>query len=315
MAAVDSFHLLYREVARSCHNNVELLAVVGALYTAKKGLGILYECYSVFRLHITPHLLSRSDLVQRYGEWAVVTGATDSIGRAYAEELANCGVNILLICRDGEQLRSLSEAIAEAYGVTTSFIQADFRVGRATYPAIKEVLKDVDVGILVNNAGVFCEDPQCFSEVPEEKAWEIINNNIAAAVMMAHIVIPGMVQRKRGAIVNVTPGFDSRYNSQSAASKSYLDTFSRHLKSEVASSGIFVQSLTPLCVRSKHTSYWTLRYLPALVPSPEVYARHAVRTLGHCNRTTGYWAHSLQLLVCRWIPGWLGTSIGGFLQQ
>ncbi|XP_075044987.1 inactive hydroxysteroid dehydrogenase-like protein 1 [Mixophyes fleayi] len=315
MAAVDSFHLLYREVARSCQNNVELLAVVGALYTAKKGLCILYECYSMTRLHITPHLLCRTNLVKHYGEWAVVTGGTDSIGRAYAEELASCGVNIILICSNRQALRSVSEAIAETYGVNTNFIEADFSRGHAIYPAIRKALRDVDVGILVNNAGVFCEYPHCITEVPEDKVWETININIAAAVMMVHIVIPGMIQRKRGAIVNVTPGSSCGYNAQIAASKAYLDNFSRNLKAELSSSGIFVQSLTPLCVGNKHLSSGTLHCLPVLVPSPEVYARHAVRTLGFCNRTTGYWAHSLQLLACRWMPGWMYRSIPRFLQH
>lgn len=73
MAAVDSFHLLYQEVARSCHNHIEFLAVVGAVYTARNGLSILYGCCSVLR-HVTQHVFRRRDLILEYGQWAVVTG-------------------------------------------------------------------------------------------------------------------------------------------------------------------------------------------------------------------------------------------------
>ncbi|XP_072278989.1 inactive hydroxysteroid dehydrogenase-like protein 1 [Pyxicephalus adspersus] len=316
MAAVDSFHLLYQEVARSCHNHFEFLAVVGALYTVRKGISILYECYSVVRLHVTPHILRRTDLVKQYGEWAVVTGATDIIGRAYAEELASRGLNIILICSNREELHNLSEAIAGAYGVNTSFIHADFSKGHEAYHSIKEVLGNLDVGILINNARVLYEHPQCIMEIPEDKVFEVINVNVAASVMMVRLVVPGMVQRKRGAIVNVSPGTRSqnRNNTQIAASKAYLDKFSRQLQYELRSSGIFVQLLTPLCVRDKHgSSTGIVHSLPFFVPSSEVYARHAVRTLGISSRTTGYWAHSLQLSVYQWVPGWMCTSIGRVL--
>ncbi|XP_073515430.1 inactive hydroxysteroid dehydrogenase-like protein 1 isoform X2 [Phyllobates terribilis] len=313
MAAVDSFHLLYREVARSCHNQLEFLAVVGALYTARKGLFILYDCYSLIQLHVTPCLLRKKDLVQQYGEWAVVTGATNSIGKAYAEELAKCGMNMLLICSNRAQLQSVSEALSGTYGVNTNFIDVDFSLGREVYPLIRDTLRNLDVGILVNNAGVFDEYPERVVEVPEDKVWEILHVNIAAAVMMAHMVLPGMVQKKRGAIINVIPASGGKSGSQTAASKAHLEAFSRQLASEVSSSGIFVQCLTPLCVGSKSTSSY--RPLPMFAPSPEVYARHAVRTLGFSTRTTGYWAHSLQLSASRWFPGWLCRSIGRFGQQ
>ncbi|KAG8563408.1 hypothetical protein GDO81_016055 [Engystomops pustulosus] len=308
MAAVDSFHLLYREVARSCHNHLEFLAVVGALYTAQKSFCILYDCYSLIRSHVTPCLLRKRDLVQQYGKWAVVTGANSSIGKAYAEELAKNGMNIILVCSSREN--GVSEAITGDYGVNTKFIDVDFSQGHEVYYSIMEALKGLDVGILVNNAGVFDEYPEHILEVPEDELWKIIHVNLAAAVMMARIVLPGMAQKKRGAIVNVICGSVGKSDAQTAASKAYLDTFSRQLASEVSASGVFVQCLTPLCVGRKHTSsYGTF---PMFSPSPDVYAHHAVRTLGFCTRTTGYWAHSLQLLASQWIPGWLCRSIGRF---
>lgn len=74
MAAVDSFQLLYREIARSCNCYVETLALVGACYTVSRAVILMRNCYSLIRLHFIPRLVYRRDLKQRYGEWAVICG-------------------------------------------------------------------------------------------------------------------------------------------------------------------------------------------------------------------------------------------------
>jgi len=74
MAAVDSFQLLYREIARSCNCYVETLALVGACYTACKAVIFMRDCYSLIRVHFIPRLVCHRDLSQQYGEWAVICG-------------------------------------------------------------------------------------------------------------------------------------------------------------------------------------------------------------------------------------------------
>lgn len=74
MAAVDSFYLLYREIARSCNCYMEALALVGAWYTARKSITVVCDFYSLIRLHFIPRLVSRADLIKQYGRWAVVSG-------------------------------------------------------------------------------------------------------------------------------------------------------------------------------------------------------------------------------------------------
>ncbi|XP_063800312.1 inactive hydroxysteroid dehydrogenase-like protein 1 [Pseudophryne corroboree] len=287
------------DVLHTYYSHREILAILGAWYTVRKAFSILRGGCSFIRQYIYPCILSRTDHLTQYGEWAVVTGATDGIGKAYAEELASHGVNIILVSRNIEKLQKVSEAITRSYGVKTRFIVADFSWGREVYPAIKEGLRDVDVGILVNNAGVAYEYPQLFNEVPEDKLWEIINVNIAAAVMMVHIVLPGMVKRKRGAIINVSSA--SCYKplpllTTYAASKSFLDYFSQTLHYEYSSNGIFIQSVIPFFVVSNMTNFSSLLQSKSLlVPSAKDYAHQAVRTIGVCRRTAGHWSHSIQV--------------------
>ncbi|XP_075045011.1 inactive hydroxysteroid dehydrogenase-like protein 1 [Mixophyes fleayi] len=307
---------LAQEVSQTYHNHMENLAMVGACYAVWKGLNLLCGCYSLVQQQILSRLFSNTSVIRQYGEWAVVTGATDGIGKAYAEELASHGVNITLLGRNIEKLQKVSVAISATYRVKTRFIVADLSKGREVFPPIKEALKDVDVGILVNNAGAYYEYPTCFTEVPEENNWEIINVNIGAAVMMVYVVLPGMVQRRRGAIINVGSAACCKPTPQMtvyAASKSFLDRFTRALQYEYSSSGIFIQSLIPFAVVTKMVAYAdALTKKSLMVPLPKEYARSAVRTIGRSPRTAGHWSHSIQMSIGYWMPECLWVHLWNY---
>ncbi|XP_042690651.1 inactive hydroxysteroid dehydrogenase-like protein 1 isoform X1 [Centrocercus urophasianus] len=309
MAAVDRFNLLYREISRSCSFYVEALAIVGAWYTVRKCLTLVFDTYSMLRLHVIPKLVGEIDIVKRYGRWAVVTGSTDGIGKAYAEELAKRGVNIILISRSKEKLEAVSRNISETYKVETDFIVADFSKGREAYHAIKEGLKDREIGILVNNVGLFYTYPDYFTNLSEDMLWDMININIASANMMVHIVLPGMVEKKKGAIVNVSSASCCQPTPMLTiygASKAYLDYFSRALYYEYASKGIFVQSLTPFVIATKMVSCSSVTSKRSFFfPSAEEYASHAISTLGLSKRTPGYWKHSIEFTLGERLPEWI----------
>ncbi|KFQ18712.1 PREDICTED: inactive hydroxysteroid dehydrogenase-like protein 1 [Merops nubicus] len=317
MAAVDRFYLLYQEISRSCSFYIEALAIVGAWYTARKCISLAIDTYGMLRLYVIPKLSGEIDLVRRYGKWAVVTGSTDGIGKAYAEELAKRGVNIILISRNKEKLEAVSRIISETYQVETDFIVADFSKGREPYPAIKEALKDRDIGILVNNVGVFYPYPDYFTNLSEDLLWDIINVNIASANMMMHIVLPGMVKRRKGAIVNISSASICRPTPMMTAygaSKTYLDYFSRALHHEYASKGIFVQSLTPFFIATKMVACSSiLSKRSFFFPSAEEYASHAISTLGLSTRTSGYWKHAIKFTLCEHVPEWIWARCGIYL--
>ncbi|XP_077166714.1 inactive hydroxysteroid dehydrogenase-like protein 1 [Paroedura picta] len=309
MAAVDSFSLLFREIGRSCNCYIETLALIGALYIVKMGFTFVNDTYTLIRLHFIPRLVRRPDLVKLYGKWAVVTGGTSGIGRYYAKELASRKVNIVLISRNQEKLEALAREIADTYKVKTDIIVVDFSKGSEIYPVIKKALMDKEIGILVNNVGVFYTHPDYFTNLTLDKIWELITVNIGAANMMVHMILPGMVQRKKGAIVNVSSMSccqPTPLMTAYSASKAYLDHFSRALHYEYAPQGIFVQSLIPFFISTKMMKFSRdLSKKSFLVPSAEEYAHHAVTTLGISRRTTGYWLHTILFLLGQYIPEWL----------
>lgn len=132
-----------------------------------------------------------------------VAGCTAGIGKSYANELASRGVNVILISWNKEQLDAVARDIADTYKVETVVIVADFRKGREIYPVIEKGLMGKEIGILVNNVSVFYDRPDYFTNLTQDKIWEIVNINIGATTMMTHILLPEMVDRRKGAIVNI----------------------------------------------------------------------------------------------------------------
>ncbi|XP_068128168.1 very-long-chain 3-oxoacyl-CoA reductase-B-like isoform X2 [Hyperolius riggenbachi] len=206
----------------------------------------VYKLLKGFRVHI----LSRwwkADL-KKYGGWAVVTGATDGIGKAYAKELAKRGFNVVLVSRSMEKLQRVAKEIEQLSGCKSKIIQVDFTGGSEIYPKIEENLKDVDIGILVNNVGmVHCYDGRRFHETMEtcQQLTDIINCNILSMIQMTRIVIPRMVDRKKGLIINVSSECGSRpipRLSVYSGTKVFIDFFSRSLDLDYRPLGINVQS-------------------------------------------------------------------------
>ncbi|XP_023652965.2 inactive hydroxysteroid dehydrogenase-like protein 1 [Paramormyrops kingsleyae] len=317
MAAVDSFQLLYREIARSCHCYVEALALVGAVYTTSRAVVFARDCYSLIRLHFLPRLMHSGDLLHRFGEWAVILGASEDLAKAYAEELARKGVSIILISPDGQGVEGTAKAIADSHGVAALSVQADFSEGHAVCRPIRDVLKDKDIGFLITSMDVSLGSLEAFAGLPEDHLWDAVSRNVAAATLLVRIVLPGMAERGRGAVVNISSGLCCKPTPNKAAFTAitaYLDHFSRALHYEYRHRGVFVQSLIPFRIRSQeggvsdkggHSGGW-------LEPQPQVYARHAISTLGISHRTTGYWPHSLQFWLVQYMPEWIwvwGTHV------
>ncbi|KAM9312170.1 17-beta-hydroxysteroid dehydrogenase type 3-like [Gastrophryne carolinensis] len=131
------------------HPGVTVLAYLTLSYLIIKQL---YKLLRVFCVHILSRVW-RTDL-RKYGEWAVITGATDGIGKGYARELARRGFHIVLLSRTLEKLQRVAKEIEQESGRKVKIIQADFTGGCEIYPKIEEGLKDLDIGILVNNVGM-----------------------------------------------------------------------------------------------------------------------------------------------------------------
>ncbi|XP_074587821.1 very-long-chain 3-oxoacyl-CoA reductase 1-like [Curcuma longa] len=266
-----------------------LLAAIGLLALLKISLLALRWVFVTF--------LRPGKNLRRYGSWAVVTGSTDGIGRSFALQLAREGLNLVLVGRSPDKLRDVSDAVGAAYPavrvqILVFDLSGDISEGVAR---LRTAIKGLDVGILVNNAGVAYPYAQFLHELDEELLSNLIKVNVEGMTKIAQAVLPGMLERKRGAIVNIGSGAANVIPSDPlfavySATKAYIDQLSRCLYVEYKGMGIDVQCQVPLYVATKMTS---IRRSSFFVPSADGYARAALRWIGYEPRCSPYWPHSL----------------------
>ncbi|CAG0904645.1 unnamed protein product [Darwinula stevensoni] len=176
-------------------------------------------------------------MLSRFSLFSVVTGCTDGIGLSYAKELARRGMKIVLISRNPKKLEAVAVDLSkifihlifaashftllfnsqielrpkllnsqseEQFDTETLMIPADF-TELDIYDGIKEKVAGRDIGVLVNNVGM-ASDPQPFLDVPEgEKTFQdmLLVNNMSM-VRMTHMILPGMVKKGKGVVINVS---------------------------------------------------------------------------------------------------------------
>lgn len=150
------------------------------------------------------------NLIKEYGSWAVVTGSTDGIGKALAFELAANGLNLVLVGRNPLKLEAVSRELRERYGdrveVKDIVIDLDKVEGEEIVRIMEKGTKDLDVGVLINNAGLSNRYAKFFHEIDVEVRNSMIKVNVEATSWMTRAVLPGMLKKKKGAIVNIGSG-------------------------------------------------------------------------------------------------------------
>ncbi|MFM2449533.1 MAG: hypothetical protein RIS44_1983 [Pseudomonadota bacterium] len=234
-----------------------------------------------------------SAMCKRYGSWAVVTGASDGIGRAFAVELARQGFNLVLVARRTTLLESLAGELMRTHGVVCRVFTADL----AETQAVSSLLawtSDLDVGLLVAAAGFGTSGP--FLSAPLDRECNMVAVNCTAVLMLSQGYGQRFAARGRGGLVLMSSllGFHGTpFAANYAATKAYVQSLAEGLRVEWAPLGVDVIASAPGPIRSGFAARADLHMSASL--APEVVARATLNALGH--RTTVR-------------PGWLSKLLG-----
>ncbi len=178
---------------------------------------------------------------------ALVTGASSGIGLELATLLARNRHDLVVVARSRERLEAIARGLTEEFGVSVAILALD--LARPETPAaIARELGDrgLAVDILVNNAGFGVFGP--FAQTPLTRELEMIEVNVAAPTQLTKLLLPGMLERRRGRILNVASTAAFQPGPLMAvyyATKAYVLSFTEALANELDGSGVTVTALCP----------------------------------------------------------------------
>ncbi|MBI1941205.1 MAG: SDR family oxidoreductase [Acidobacteria bacterium] len=209
--------------------------------------------------------------------YALVTSASSAIGECFARALAARGRNLALVARSREKLESLAAELGSRHRIEAEAIAFDLsETGAAA--ALVEILRQrrLKIGLLVNNAGFGVRGR--FWDLPFERQSQMLRLNVLALAELTHLLLPAMVEDRRGAIINVssTAGFQPiPYTAAYAATKAFVTSFSEALREELRPFGIAVVTLCPGGTRTnffRASGYGRPKLLGGLQAAEEVVA-------------------------------------------
>jgi short-subunit dehydrogenase len=178
---------------------------------------------------------------------SLVTGASSGIGDRLARRFSAGGFDLILVARREDRLRALAEELSRAQGIRAHAFPADLADPEAPSSLVDWIGEQgLEVDALVNNAGFGIHGP--FAETDEAQERALIQVNVAAMVLLTKRLLPGMLARRQGWVLNVasTAAFvPGPYMATYYASKAFVLSFSEALAEEVAASGVTVTALCP----------------------------------------------------------------------
>ena len=176
----------------------------------------------------------------KYGPWAVVAGASEGIGGAFAQHLAKAGLNVLLIARNEEKLEAFAESLRSSFGVEVKTLALDLSSERLE-AEVWRMTDNVQVGLLVYNAAF--APISDFVSLSLDEHRKVIDVNCVGPVTLAHLLAPRMVERRRGGLIFMSSlaGFHGApFISTYSATKAFNRVFAEALWEEFRDSNVDV---------------------------------------------------------------------------
>jgi len=180
--------------------------------------------------------------------YAVVTGPTSGIGRAFAESLAAQGHDLLLVSRDARRLEDVAGELRSVYGVDVRWQAADLTV-REEIARIAAILRSENVDVLVNNAGFGIKGGVLDTSVDDEQ--RMLDVLTTTVLQFTHAVLPGMVERGRGYVFTVSSVAGWITGGTYSAAKAWATVFTESLQADLAGTVVRAIAVCPGYTRTE----------------------------------------------------------------
>lgn len=176
---------------------------------------------------------------------ALITGATSGIGEAFARRFAKDGYDLIITGRRKEKINILAEELREKFNISVEvFIVELSNIDNIEF--LIEKIKNRNINVLVNNAGFATKGK--FADTDLNGQEQMVNLHVICAIKLIHSILPNMIKRKNGTIINVSS--QSAFlvipkNATYSGTKAFLNVFSEAIYLENRDTGIKVQALCP----------------------------------------------------------------------
>ncbi|KAF2859638.1 estradiol 17-beta-dehydrogenase-like protein 12-b [Piedraia hortae CBS 480.64] len=277
-------------------NFTTVLAAIGCLYIGSKILSFLRLLLSVY---VLPGRRIADNAPK--GSWALVTGASDGIGKEYALQLAKLGYNILLVSRTQSKLDAIVSDLKKGSSIDAKAFAMDFAANQdEDYQKLKAIVDSLNIGILVNNVGQSHRIPVPFAETESREMRDIITINCQATLRVTQLVLPGMMKRRQGLILTMASFggvLPTPLLATYSGSKAFLQYWSSALASELAEYNIRVELVQSYLITSAMSK---IRRASWMVPTPRTFVQFVLKKIGRSGgaqgiaaTSTSYPAHAL----------------------
>ena len=239
-------------------------------------------------------------LAERYGGWAVVTGASAGIGEAFARACAREGLSVVLVARRRERLEQIAAELVEKDGVETRVVDLDLSRDDAM-ARLAEAVADLDVGLLVNNAGFGLQGR--FAGQDLARLEDMVRVNCTVPMVLTHHLLPAMIERGRGAVIMVGSVAGRQplpLHGVYSATKAFDLLFAEALSVEVVQQGIDVLVVEPGTVETEFQA--VSGQLGHSGAKPQAVVEAALAALGQQSSVIVGWMN--------WLRATLATRLG-----
>ena len=242
--------------------------------------------------------MNTESFLKKYGPWAVVTGASDGIGQAFARKLAQSGVKVVLVARRQERLEALAHELHQTLGTETLVVAADLATPDGLQH-LKDATANLDVGLLVASAGFGSSGDFLGNDVTSELA--MIDVNCRALVDVSHHYGAALKAKRRGGVIllsSIMAFQGAPHAALYAATKAFVQTFAEGWHPEMKPFGVDVLAVAPGPTKSGFAKRAGMTF--SFAAGPNDVAMNSLRALG--RKTTVYPGMVAAVLALSLVP-------------